>query len=52
MFVCLLMIKIKFRFEKARVMKLEVAKSIQKFNYKPDQGINHLFSIGYIQPDR
>lgn len=41
-----------YRFEKARIMKLEVNKSIQKFNYKPDHGIKHLFSIGYLQPDK
>ena len=41
-----------FRFEKARTMKLELSKSIQKFNYKPDHGINHLFSIGYVKPDK
>lgn len=40
-----------FRFEKGRIMKLELAKSIQKFNYKPDQGINHLLTLGYCKPD-
>lgn len=32
-------------------MKLEIRSAIQKFNFKPDQGISHLISIGYVKAD-
>ena len=37
-------------FEKSKAMKQEIAKSIIKFNNKPDLGVKHLISIGFLEP--
>ena len=35
-------------YEKSRAMKQEIKKAIAKFNFKPEQGIKHLISIGFL----
>lgn len=35
-------------FEKSRALKQEIMKAIVKFNNKPDHGVKHLISIGFL----
>ena len=35
-------------FEKSKAMKQEIARAIVKFNNKPDLGVKHLISIGFL----
>ena len=37
-------------FEKSKAMKQEIAKSIIKFNNKPELGVKNLISIGFLEP--
>ena len=36
-------------FEKSKAMKQEIAKSIIKFNNKPELGVKNLISIGFLE---